>query len=495
MANTYLEPSSTLEVYDNCDILIVGGGCAGHAAAIAAARAGARDIVILERYGYMGGDVTGGYVIMVPDLSWYDKQFVRGIQEEWFTRLERIPGAVRGPKGAQIGSQDPVQLDAWRAIHDCVSRSAPHRLVRAVYYEPNQLKIELDKMVLEHRDAIRVHYHCWSSRPIMEGDVIRGVVFESKEGRKAILAKLVIDATGDGDLFSQTGDPYASLADGGTRSSTTALVWRIGGINWDLFEEWTRTRPQAAAALREQLSRVAGFRCMPLPTNQNDQCWVNNWHPNMDCTRIADQSRTEIETRDTMRQVLDYLKEAVPMAFRDGYLYDIAPQLGVRCSRRLKGRYIMTASDFAFARQFDDVIAWHSTICQINDCGPVEIPYRAILPQKTVNLLCPGRHLSADDVAIDWLNLIPQCVGTGQAAGVAAAVAVADGVAAAQVDIRRVQDILCDQDVPLPRNPKTDPSYTECCIAHEYGLYTELAKQARAAAQGKGEDISAYRQW
>ncbi len=81
-------------------------------------------------------------------------------------------------------------------------------MVRAVYYEPNQLKIELDKMLLEHKDAIRIQYHCWCTKPIMEGNEVKGVVFESKEGRKAILAKTVIDATGDGDILWQTGTPY-----------------------------------------------------------------------------------------------------------------------------------------------------------------------------------------------------------------------------------------------------------------------------------------------
>lgn len=486
---TYIEASNTLPVYDECDILIVGGGAAGHSAAVAAARAGAKNIILMERYGYMGGDATGGYVIMVPDLSWYNKSFVRGLQEEWFTRLEKIPGAVMGPSNDVIGSEDPVLIDAWRAIHDCVSRNAPHRLVRSVYFEPNQLKIEMDKMLLEHKDAIRVLYHCWITKPIMEGNQVKGVIFESKEGRKAIFAKIVIDATGDGDIFSQTGAPYASLADSDTRSSTTALVWRIGGVNYDLFDEWKRTRPQAAAELRTQLTKLAGFRCMPLPSNQNDICWVNNWHPDRDCTNIKDQTETEINTRNTMRDVLEYLREAVPMAFRNAYLYDIAPQLGTRCSRRLKGEYIMTANDWAFASHFDDVIAWHSTICQINDCGPVEIPYRAILPQKVENLLCPGRHLSADDVAIDWLNLIPQCVGTGQAAGVAAAVAATSGTTVRDVDIKRVQNILIDQDVPLPRNERVDPSYMQCVEEHEYGLYTELAKKARA------EGIKEFRQW
>ncbi|MCC8065912.1 MAG: FAD-dependent oxidoreductase [Clostridiales bacterium] len=496
MKNVYLEEARQLPVYDSCDLLIVGGGAAGHSAAIAAARAGCKNIILMERYGYSGGDVTGGYVIMVPDLSWYDKQVVRGLQEEWFKRLEKIPGAVRGPREGQFGSMDPLLCDGWKEIHDCWSRSneSPHRLVRSVYFEPNQLKIEMDKMLLEEKNAIRVMYHSLGTAPIMEGNSIRGVVFESKEGRKAIYAKIVIDATGDGDIFSQTGAPYASLADAGTRSSTTALVWRVAGINWSLFEQWKRTRPEAFAELRSSVSRMAGFRAMPLPTNSNEMCWINNWHPEMDCTKIADQTKTEMETRNTMREVLEYLREAVPMAFGKAYLYDIAPQLGCRCSRRLVGEYVMNITDWAFAHQFDDVIAWHSTICTVNDCGPVEIPYRAILPKKIEGMLCPGRHLSADDVAIDWLNLIPQCVGTGQAAGVASAVALKDGSDLHHVDIKKVQDILVDQDVPLPRNEKflaKDADYQSLVEEKQYGLYTELAQQIRE----KGDSLKDFRQW
>ncbi|NLL38691.1 MAG: FAD-dependent oxidoreductase [Clostridiales bacterium] len=491
MKKVYLEEANQLPVYDECDILIVGGGCAGHSAALAAARAGAKNIILMERYGYMGGDVTGGYVIMVPKLSWYDKVFVRGIMEEWFTRLDRIPNATLGPRLDQVGNTDPALVHQWKAIHGCVSESQPQRLVRAVYFEPNQLKIEMDKMLLEERDRIRVLYHCWGTKPIMDGSRVKGVIFESKEGRQAIFAKQVIDATGDGDIFRQTGTPYRALADSNTRSSTTALVWRIGGINWDLYNDWTRRYPEASMALYNAIGKIAGFRCAPLPTSRNDICWINNWHADRDCANIADITETEIETRNTIREVLDYLREACPIGFRNAYLYDIAPQLGSRCSYRLQGEHIMTPRDFAFAPQFDDVIAWHSTICMINDCGPIEIPYRSILPQKVENLLCPGRHISADDVAIDWLTLIPQCVGTGQAAGVAAAVAVADGTTARDVNIRKVQDILVEQNVPLPRHSGTDPSYTECCEAHEYGLYTDLAKKARAEADGLKE----YRQW
>ncbi len=493
---TYLEPAAELPVQEECDILVVGGGAAGHSAAIAAARAGAKNIILLERYGYMGGDVTGGYVIMVPNLSWYDKSFVRGLQEEWFTRLSKIPGAVTAPGLDQVGCTDPALLHPWRAFHDCVSRDGyggckPSCLVRSVYFEPNQLKIEMDKMLLEHKDTIRVMCHSMGVRPILEGGRVKGVVYESKEGRKAILAKIVIDATGDGDLYSRAGAPCQSMADQVTRANTTALVWRIGGINWDLFYQWRSTHPDEMAALRLGLTRVAGFRCLPMPSNQNDICWVNSWHANRDCSQVKDQTETEMNTRSTMRDVLDYLRQAVPVAFRNAYLYDIAPQLGTRISRRLVGEYVMSTADFAYAIQHDDVIAWHSTICQVNDCGPVEIPYRAILPQGVENLLCPGRHLSADGIAIDWLDLIPQCVGTGQAAGVAAAVVVADGSTAHGVDIRKVQDILVDQDVPLPRNAKfeaKDPSYRECVQAHQYGLYTDKAKLAREQRE-KGQRL------
>jgi hypothetical protein len=139
----------------------------------------------------------------------------------------------------------------------------------------------------------------------------------------------------------------------------------------------------------------------------------------------------------------------------------------------------MSANDWAFATKHEDTIAWHSTICRINDCAPVEIPYRAILPKKIDNLLAPGRHLSADPAAIDWLNLIPQCIGTGQAAGVAAAVAIAEGTGTHDVNIKTVQDILIDQNVPLPRNPRVSKAYTELVEEYNYGLYTDLAKQAR----------------
>ncbi len=112
-AKTYIEPQTTIPVYDECDVLVVGGGSAGHSAAVAAARAGCKNIILMERYGYCGGDVTGGYVLLIPNLSFHEKTYVRGIQEEWFTRLSKIPGAVRGPSADLAGITDPRLVEEW----------------------------------------------------------------------------------------------------------------------------------------------------------------------------------------------------------------------------------------------------------------------------------------------------------------------------------------------------------------------------------------------
>lgn len=491
MSKLFMEEARSIEVFDECDILVVGGGAAGHSAAIAAARAGAKNIVLLERYGYMGGDVTGGYVIMVPNLTWLKLSYVRGLQEEWFTRLSKIPGAVLGPTGKEIGSEDPELIHKWEPVWDAVSRveEVPKRVVRAVYFEPNQLKIELDKMLLEEKENIRVYCHTWAAAPIVENDTVKGVIFESKEGRKAILAKVVVDATGDGDLFAQTKAPYATDSDADTRSTNTAMVFRVTNVDYEAFFRNNQKDPSAFGKIVGGLRGILGHLIMPLPTQDPNMVWFNNWLGPMDCTKIKDLTATEMLVRDKIREIIDFMRKNA-VGFADAELYDIAPQLGARCSRRLQGEYVMTTADFAFHHEFDDVIAWHSTICRVNDSAPIEIPYRAILPKGVENLLCPGRHISSDNVAIDWLNLIPQCVGTGQAAGVAAAVAVTDNSTVHDVNIERVQDILVEQDVPLPRHAGVDPALTELCEEHKYGLYTKLAKMASEDP----EEFSKYRQ-
>ena len=484
MGKTYAESANTLPVYDECDVLVVGGGCAGHSAAIAAARAGCKKVILMERYGYFGGDVTGGYVIMIPALSWRNFSMVRGLQEEWFTRLDKSsPESYICPSLDEIGDSSPIKVDRWELIHGCTTNSDPKVLIRAPYYEPNQLKIEMDLM-LQEEPNVKVVMHAWGTKPIMDGDTIKGVIFESKEGRKAIMAKVVIDATGDGDIYSQAGAPcfeYNTI-NPDSRADKTALVWRMGGVDFELFARWFRDN-DFNQAFRAALTKAAGYHTIILPSERNDVVWFNNFLPHLDCTNIEDIKTTEFTVRNSIRKIIKFCKEYMPSAFRNAYLYDIAPQLGSRCSRRLDGEYLMTGLNFAANPQFEDVIAWHSVIGHINGGVPIELPYRCILPKKIENLLCPGRHLSADEIVIDVLNLIPQCVGTGQAAGVAAAVCVAEGTTTHNVNIARVQDILChEQDVPLPRQDNTDPELVRQLEECKYGTMTPAAKKIRADA-------------
>ena len=490
-AKTYLEPQTLIPIYDECDVLVVGGGAAGHSAAVAAARAGCKNVILMERYGYCGGDVTGGYVLLIPSLSFHEKTYVRGLQEEWYTRLSKIPGAVRGPGAELAGITDPKEVMKWADVGGA-TYIPPARVEHGFMLDPTQMKIEMDIMLNELSDSIRVMYHTLGVQPIMEGNVCMGVFFESKEGRKAILAKVVIDASGDADLCRLSGAPTSSAIDDECRCSSTALVYRIGGFSRNAYNVWNRTHREEAKKLSEAIFNIHGFRTGMIAGPTDDVSWVNNWQPKRDCSKIVDQTATEMGTRLVLREVMETYRKFCPEIFANAFLYDIAPQLGTRGSHRIVGEYVISSNDWAFPKTHDDCIAWHCTVDTLNDNAPIEIPYRSILPQKVENLLAPGRHISADRIAIDNVNLIPQCVGTGQAAGVAAAVAVADGASTHTVNVSKVQDILAgEQDVPLPRNAHTDISYTECLEAHEYGLYTAAAKKAREANDAAGT----YRHW
>ncbi len=332
MGKTYVEAANTLPVSDECDVLVVGGGSAGHSAAIAAARAGCEKVVLMERFGYFGGDVTGGYVLMIPALSWHKYSMVRGLQEEWFTRLDKsAPESYISPSLDEIGEKAPVKLDRWSLIHGCVTpaTSSEQYLVRAPYYDPNQLKIEMDLMIQEEPN-IKVLLHCWGTKPIMDNDTIKGVIYESKEGRKAIMAKIVIDATGDGDIYSQAGAPCFIHNASETRCNKTALVWRMGGVDFELFARWGQDHPEELASFRQEMNKVAGYPTFFLPTERNDVVWFNNWLPNLNCIDLEDIKYTEFTVRNSIRRLIKFCREYMPAALRNAYLLDIAPQLGSR---------------------------------------------------------------------------------------------------------------------------------------------------------------------
>jgi len=435
------EEARAIRVVDEADVLVVGGGPAGIGAAVAAARAGASTILI-ERYGHLGGMATGGLVILLPHLSdGSPRQDIMGISQEWIDRLDRVGGAVH-PDRRELGSSEPASIEKWRHYFSCVVND---RVRQSVYVDPELLKCVLNDMVEEA--GIKLYLHSWGCRAITQAKAVRGVLFESKEGRQAILGKVTIDATGDGDVMASAGAAFDGGLDEESRSAMLAVVFRLGNVDFAGFSAWRDAHPQAWKAIQERIFALGNFRLAPYPTTRNDVMWVNNWVPGRSCMSVADQTWTEVNVRKAMRGTQRILKE-VP-GFGECFILDTASQLGTRGSRRVAGEHQLTLKEVSEARAFDDVIAVFPSLRPEGKNG-IQIPYRTLVPKEIEGLLVAGRCFSSDAPANNLTNLIPHCIATGQAAGTAAALALKAGVSVRKIDVKMLQQSLRDQGVPLP---------------------------------------------
>ena len=443
--NMIVEPAREVKVCAEAEVVVVGGGPGGIGAAVAAARSGAKTILV-ERYGHLGGMATGGLVILIPHMSdGSGQQQIAGICQEWIERLDTLGGVV-GPKQADLGSRDKSLVAHWRRYFSAVVEDTV-RL--SVYVDPELLKCALNDLVTEA--GIKLYLHSWGCRAIVENGCAKGVVFESKSGRQAILGQVLIDATGDGDLFTSAGVEYDGALDRSLRSSQLALVFRLGNVDFAKFAEFKAREPEKSGELLQELSRLAGFRMSPHPTPRNDVMWVNDWLTGYDVLNVEDLTKVELTARKAMLRVLPFLQKHVP-GFENGFVLDTASQIGTRGSRRLVGEYVVTGQDMRAGPTHPDTIAIFPSITHNKspEHPHVHVPYRAILPRKIEGFLAAGRSFSSDPVANNTFNLIPHCVALGQAAGTAAALAIKDHVQPRKVNINALQDCLRAQGVPLP---------------------------------------------
>lgn len=437
------EQARAIRVVDEADVLVVGGGPAGIGAAIAAARAGAATVLV-ERYGHLGGMATGGLVILLPHLSdGSSHQDIMGISQEWIDRLDRVGGAVH-PDRSELGSSNAASIEKWRHYFSCVVND---KVRQSVYVDPELLKCVLNDMVEEA--GVRLYLHSWGCRAITEGKTVRGVLFESKEGRQAILGKVTIDATGDGDVMATAGAAFDGGMEQESRSAMLAVVFRLGNVDFNEFCAWRDTNPQAWQSVQERVFALGNFSLAPFPTNRNDVMWVNNWVPGRSCMSVGDLTWTEVNVRKAMRGTQKILLNEVP-GFGKCFILDTASQLGTRGSRRVAGEHQLTLKEVSQARAFDDVIAVFPSL-QPEGRNGIQIPYRTLVPKEIEGLLVAGRCFSSDAPANNLTNLIPHCIATGQAAGTAAALALRAGVSLRNVDVKQLQRSLRDQGVPLPQ--------------------------------------------
>jgi hypothetical protein len=316
------------------------------------------------------------------------------------------------------------------------------------FMDPEMLKCILNDMAEEA--GVKLLLHSYFVSALVDKDIVQGVVFESKSGRQAVLGKVIVDTTGDGDVYASAGAPFDGKMTPEDRSSRLALVFRIGNINADKFYGFRKTNAQAYGEMIKELESLRGFT-MFIRTLREDVIWVNNNIPNLSGLSVDDLTWLEVDGRKRMRITHDFLKKRMP-GFENSFIIDTASQIGVRCCRRLIGEYVVTAPEVFSGVVFPDTIMmgpdfrhafspehphWH-------------VPYRALVPRKVKNMLTAGRCISTDVIANDVLAPIQYCFATGQAAGTAAALAVKDKVNTAQVDIKKLQALLSKQNVPLP---------------------------------------------
>jgi len=440
-----MESAREIKVCQEADVVVVGGGPGGHSAAIAAARNGAKT-VLLERYGHLGGMATGGIVIQIPHMSDGGKEpVIAGLCLEWLERLDVIGGTLR-PRMEDIGSTDEKLVRKWQRFMGNVING---RIEHTAWVDPELLKCILNDMVEEA--GVKLYLHSWGTQAIVNDGKVEGITFESKSGRQAVLGKVVIDGTGDGDLLPLSGAEFDGEWASTSRSSMLALVFRIGNCDYQKYCDFREAEPEKHRELMKRLSEVAGTMLLPLPSPRNDVMWVNNWIPGLDCTNVEDLTRLEVEMRKIMRRGFDFIKKNIP-TFENSFILDTASQTGTRGSRRLIGEYVITGEDFQSCKKFDDSIAVFPRLGPpgAEEVKHVYIPYRALVSVNVEGLLVAGRSFSSDQAANNMANLIPHCIAMGQAAGTAAAIAVKQGINPRNVDYKNLQNTLKEQGVPLP---------------------------------------------
>ncbi len=416
-----------------CDVLVVGGGAAGIAAAIASARSGART-VLLERYGFLGGMATTALVGAFCGLyttGEQKEQVVRGILQEFLERLRRLGG---------LSDKRNSGVDPRIAAHS---------------YDPELFKYVAEQMVLEADVELQLHTlvvdHVWEEPESQ----LRSVVVENKSGRSAVLAKQFIDASGDADVAARAGVPF-ELGDGAGGGQALTTIFRLTNVGLDgEIEPYLRglgeqlRRAKATGRYRFERVDPVVFPALPVGTVSVNVTSI----PGLDATKAADLTAAEIEGRRQVFEYLRALREFVP-GFAAARLMAIAPQVGVRETRRVKGEYVLSDKDVLGGAKPEDGIALGAWPVEIhnpetkrvdwrfldkdNDC--YAIPFRCLVPRGLDNLLVAGRCASTTHVAQASTRVMAQAFAMGEAAGVATGLALSSGTLLrrlAAADIRR----------------------------------------------------------
>lgn len=412
-------------VYET-DVVVVGGGLAGTAAAVAAAREGAK-VILIERAGCLGGMATSG---LVPPIL--NVRLTEGMERELVDRLDKAGGPEQ--------NRNP-------------------EIIKQVLY------------TMAHEAGVKLLLYTWATGAVVENGAIRGVFIESKQGTQAILGKVVIDCTGDGDIAVSAGAPFEIGRGRDDETQCVTLVFLLGNVDTTRMcgkDVDVRALFQQSRKAKEFESQyAAGICAAPVVKGKHGVVNVNSINvPLIDGLKSTDLTYAQAQCQRDILGLLEFFRKRVP-GCEESYVLSTAAWMGVRETRRIMGDYVLTGEDILQCNRFDDVIARGFFFVDIHvsdgsgDAAGMrppsgyDIPYRCLVPQKVDNLLVAGRCISCDHIAHGSIRIMGTTIALGEAAGYAAAIAVRDKTTPRKVDTKKLQEMLKAHKA-LPPGPKQE---------------------------------------
>ena len=445
---TLIEKERHTPIDRHVDVLVAGGGPAGLAAAIASARTGAKTLLI-EKNGWLGGMATSGLVHPFMPSYAGDRPINTGIFSEIIDRLVALGGAVH-PDTTRMGT-GYTGFVVWPHAH-------------LTPFDAEMLKwVILD--LVDAEPNLEVLLHASIVDAFQENGAARGVVTESKSGRIAFTADVIVDATGDGDVASMLDAPCEKGTPGTGTMQPGTIFFRLAGVDRAKIDRYVAENPEERhfASLARKAKEAGEFiptkhDVLYFYTPRSDEVAVNTTRiHNVDGTNVYDRTKAEFETRRQVRTLVNFFRKYAP-GFENCYLSVTAQEVGFRETRRIVGDYVLTKDDILDVRQFPDNIAQCAYMLDTHSRDGTQlfyvpvpegksygVPYRCLLPQRVENLLVAGRCVSTTQDAQASLRVMPPAFSLGQAAGTAAALAAAARVIPRDVNRATLRDTLARQ--------------------------------------------------